>query len=159
MYLEAIHNIATFMNYYHDFNNLSFHFSGYNSDCDGTVVNEFSAAAFRFGHSLLRPVFRRVDANYKEKLPPVRLRDHFFKPAILYQENMVEDLMLGLLDTPMETLDNFITGEVTNHLFERKGAAFSGMDLVSLNMQRGMDFISVFIITAVQTILNCLKLL
>lgn len=100
-------------------------------------MNEFASAAFRFGHSLLQPVFRRVDPNYRQLEPPVRLRDHFFKPAILYRPNMIEEILLGLVDTPMQTLDNFITEEVTNHLFEKKEVLFSGMDLISLNMQRG----------------------
>lgn len=50
---------------------------------------------------------------------------------------MIDELILGLLDTPMETLDNFITEEVTNHLFEKKKVPYSGMDLISLNIQRG----------------------
>jgi len=39
----------------------------------------------------------------------------------------------------METLDQFVTHEVTNHLFEKKGVPFSGMDLISLNLQRARD--------------------
>lgn len=39
----------------------------------------------------------------------------------------------------VETLDNMITEEVTNHLFEDKKVPFSGMDLVSLNLQRARD--------------------
>lgn len=112
-------------------------FTDYDPSCDGTILNEFSAGAFRFGHSLLRPFFRRVDSSYKQLSPPVQLRDHFFKPEILYKPLMVDELILGLVDTPMETLDNFITEEVTNHLFEKKKAPFSGMDLISLNIQRG----------------------
>ena len=45
--------------------------------------------------------------------------------------------MRGLLATSMETLDQFITKEVTNHLFESKRSKFSGLDLASLNIQRG----------------------
>ena len=45
--------------------------------------------------------------------------------------------MRGLVNTPMENLDNFITSEVTKHLFEERGHPFSGLDLVSLNIQRG----------------------
>lgn len=45
--------------------------------------------------------------------------------------------MRGLVATPMETLDQFITGEVTNHLFEDRRIPFSGIDLIALNIQRG----------------------
>lgn len=45
--------------------------------------------------------------------------------------------MRGLVATPMETLDQFITGEVTNHLFEDRKIPFSGVDLIALNIQRG----------------------
>ena len=50
---------------------------------------------------------------------------------------MVDEIMRGLVNTPMENLDNFITSEVTKHLFEERGHPFSGLDLVSLNIQRG----------------------
>lgn len=64
---------------------------------------------------------------------------------------MIDELILGLLDTPMETLDNFITEEVTNHLFEKKKVPYSGMDLISLNIQRGrMTMFKFFISLLVQ---------
>ena len=37
------------------------------------------------------------------------------------------------------SLDPFVTNELTNHLFEDKNKAFSGMDLISLNIHRGRD--------------------
>lgn len=52
---------------------------------------------------------------------------------------MTEELMRGLASTPMETLDQFITGEVTNHLFEDRRIPFSGIDLIALNVQRARD--------------------
>ncbi|RZF47556.1 hypothetical protein LSTR_LSTR009092 [Laodelphax striatellus] len=115
------------------------YYDGYDDKCEATILNEFAAACFRFGHSLLRPHFRRVDHLHRPLEPPVRLRDHFFNPDIIFQTNIVDEIILGLLDTPMETLDNFITEEVTNHLFEKKAVPFSGMDLVSLNIQRARD--------------------
>lgn len=50
---------------------------------------------------------------------------------------MIDEIARGLVSTPMESLDQFITGEVTNHLFEDRRIPFSGVDLIALNIQRG----------------------
>lgn len=50
---------------------------------------------------------------------------------------MIDELIRGLITTPVETLDQFITGEITNHLFEDRRIPFSGIDLAALNIQRG----------------------
>lgn len=50
---------------------------------------------------------------------------------------MVDEMIRGLVATPMENLDRFITGEITNHLFEDRRIPHSGMDLPALNIQRG----------------------
>ncbi|CAG9786115.1 unnamed protein product [Diatraea saccharalis] len=99
-----------------------------------------SAAAFRIGHSLLRPHLPRLSHTYQPVEPPILLRDGFFKPDMfMTHPSMTDELMRGLSSTPMETLDQFITGEVTNHLFEDRRIPFSGVDLIALNIQRGRD--------------------
>lgn len=103
------------------------------------MVNEFASAAFRFGHSLLKPSLLRLDGNYNIREPVVRLRDTFFNPEVIYQQDMIDELLRGLATTPMETLDPFITNEVTNHLFEDKRMPYSGMDLAAINIQRGIS--------------------
>ncbi|KAK7573454.1 hypothetical protein V9T40_010645 [Parthenolecanium corni] len=53
--------------------------------------------------------------------------------------HIIDEISRGLLSTPVETLDQFITKEITNHLFEDKKIPFSGMDLPALNIQRARD--------------------
>ena len=80
-----------------------------------------------------------MGANYEDRKLTVKLRDVFMNPDIIYEVGMVDELLRGLLGTSMETLDQFITHEVTNHLFEERGKQFSGLDLAALNIQRGLS--------------------
>ncbi|CAH1969751.1 unnamed protein product [Acanthoscelides obtectus] len=115
------------------------YYKEYNPTCNPSIVNEFACAAFRIGHSLLRPHIPRLSHTYQIIEPPLLLRDGFFKTDIMMREHMVDEIARGLVSTPMETLDQFITGEVTNHLFEDRRIPFSGVDLISLNIQRARD--------------------
>lgn len=115
------------------------YYKDYNPSCSPIIFNEFAAAAFRIGHSLLRPHIPRLSIQHQPVDPPLLLRDGFFKMDIILQPGIVDEIIRGLVATPMETLDQFITGEVTNHLFEDRKIPFSGIDLIALNIQRGRD--------------------
>jgi len=114
------------------------YFEDYDAYCNPTILNEFGIA-FRFGHSLLKPSFERMDSIFAKKDPPVKLSEHFFNPDLLYQPGMIDEMIRGLTTVSMETLDQFMTDEVTNHLFEEKKKPFSGLDLAALNVQRARD--------------------
>ena len=115
------------------------YYKEYSPTCNPSVLNEFAAAAYRIGHSLLRPHLPRMDNNYQPIDPPILLRDGFFNPDMLYQQSMIDEMIRGLVATPMETMDQFITGEVTNHLFEVRKIPHSGIDLIALNVHRARD--------------------
>jgi peroxidase len=111
----------------------------YDSSCSATVYNEFAAAVFRFGHSLLRPHFTRLNKNFKEAEQPLKLRHSFFNSDMLFGANGMDNILRGLTNSHIEVLDSAITEEVTNHLFEERKKPFSGMDLIALNVQRARD--------------------
>ncbi|XP_034941467.1 uncharacterized protein [Chelonus insularis] len=115
------------------------YYKEYSPTCNPSILTEFATAAFRIGHSLLRPHIPRMDKNYRPIDPPILLRDGFFNVDMLYRQDMIDEIIRGLVSTPMETLDQFITGEVTNHLFENRKIPFSGVDLIALNVQRARD--------------------
>lgn len=63
-------------------------YKGYDPTVDPTVSNVFSTAAFRFGHTTVHPLVRRLDASFQEQpgLPPLPLQDAFFSPWRLLEE-------------------------------------------------------------------------
>ena len=75
----------------------------------------------------------------QDSISQSNFRDGFFNPDMLYQTKMIDEMMRGLVSTPMEFMDQFMSGEITNHLFEEKNIPKSGLDLAALNIQRGRD--------------------
>lgn len=67
------------------------------------------------------------------------MSDLIRRPFDLYRAGVFDEYLMGLMNQVAQAMDDSITQEVTNHLFKKDGNRF-GMDLVSLNMQRGREF-------------------
>ncbi|XP_046739892.1 uncharacterized protein LOC124407631 [Diprion similis] len=114
------------------------YYQGYDSTVNPNIANGFAAAAYRFGHSLVQHSFVRYDTNHRPIFNNVTIHDEFNNPVNLHTVGALDRLLLGLINQPSQRRDEFITEELTNHLFETPSFGF-GMDLASLNIQRGRD--------------------
>ncbi|EFX66695.1 hypothetical protein DAPPUDRAFT_14918, partial [Daphnia pulex] len=105
----------------------------YDKNLNPSVLNEFAAAAFRFGHTLIQGKHHGGDQGARNPVTPT-----LFQNAKIYTPGNLDKFLTGLASQPSQNAENFFTQEVTNHLFEEQGKGF-GLDLVSLNLQRGRD--------------------
>ncbi len=111
-------------------------YRGYNPRVNPQLSNEFSTAAFRFGHSLLGDDVEFLDANGRPIAEDMALSDAFFNPTV-FDEVSIESIIKYLASDPSSELDSKVVGSVRNFLFGPPGAG--GFDLASLNIQRGRD--------------------
>nr|WNS50032.1 peroxidase-like protein [Halisarca dujardinii] len=111
---------------------------GYDSSVDPSVPNSYAAAAFRYGHSLIRPEFARLDEKNRP-LPagPLNLLDSFFDPSQYNTSLGTDPVLRGLLAEAARRADEFLTPVLTTQLFA--SGSFDGRDLGALNINRGRD--------------------
>jgi peroxidase len=112
-------------------------YRGYNPRVDARIMNIFSTAAYRYGHSALSPTLLRLDARGNEiadgHLP---LRHAFFAPQEIISHG-IESVIRGLAGQKCQKIDPYLVDDVRNFLFGPPGSG--GFDLASLNIQRGRD--------------------
>ncbi|XP_022249457.1 peroxidase-like isoform X1 [Limulus polyphemus] len=113
------------------------YWNGYDPNVHMGVANSFQAAAFRFGHTHIQGMVRRYN-KFHEFVGEDPLRTLLRRPFIVYEPGKIDELIGGLINTPAQVYDPFITMEVTNHLFEEPPEPF-GHDLISFNIARGRE--------------------
>ena len=101
------------------------------------ILNVFATSAFRFGHSMVRPKFAMLDANYDPVAPDVPLIKAFFNNKLIQREG-IEPVLLGLLANESQSTSREIAAGLTKHLFQQPESEH-GFDLAALNIQRGRD--------------------
>ncbi|MBI3412133.1 MAG: peroxidase [Planctomycetes bacterium] len=111
-------------------------YAGYNPFVNPGIANEFSTAAFRVGHTMLGNDVEFLDNNGNEVRDALALSDAFFNPPVV-QQTGIDPILKYLASDKAEEVDTMVVDSVRNFLFGPPGAG--GLDLASLNIQRGRD--------------------
>ncbi|MEL6923645.1 MAG: peroxidase family protein [Bacteroidota bacterium] len=113
-------------------------YTGYDPSVDPTIMNVFSAAAFRLGHTLVNPQIIRL-TNEGDTLTQgsVGLRDAFFNPLIVVTGGGIDPYFKGMATQTQQNLDCKVIDDLRNFLFGAPGAG--GLDLAAININRGRE--------------------
>jgi len=113
------------------------HSTDYQDNFDPRINNEFAAAAFRFGHSMVAGRFSMKDGLGSAQ--SLNLSDVFFQPRVVRASaDSLDRLVRGLVSEEPRALDASFIDQLRNHLFETRPGR-GGLDLVAINIQRGRD--------------------
>jgi hypothetical protein len=110
-------------------------YRGYNAKVDPSIANEFSTAAFRL-HTLINDDVEFFGNDGRANRDEVALADAFFNPDLL-RETGIDGILKYSASTLAQEEDNQIVDGLRNFLFGAPGQG--GLDLASLNIQRGRD--------------------
>ncbi|KAF5308960.1 hypothetical protein FQR65_LT00042 [Abscondita terminalis] len=119
------------------------YYNGYNENIDASIANNFAAASFRFGHTLIPAIFKLLDNNSINE-EHVQMHKLLFNPYSLFEAKGLDRSLRGAINSSIEASDTFFNDEIKSHLFERSNhnctnKRHCGLDLVTLNIQRGRD--------------------
>ena len=115
-------------------------YQGYDDTVNAGIANEFSTAAYRFGHSTLPRFLQRLDENGEVIANGnLALENAFFDPGLLLNPDNggIETALRGLSSQVGQQIDPMIIDAVRSMLFGAPGSG--GLDPASLNIQRGRD--------------------
>lgn len=113
-------------------------YSGYKEQVEPRIFNEFSAAAFRLGHTLISGEVIRLDDDGQElKSGHISLKDAFFNPTVVNLAGGINPYLQGMASQVQQDFDCKIVDDVRNFLFGT--AEGQGLDLAAININRGRD--------------------
>ncbi|MEL7220462.1 MAG: peroxidase family protein, partial [Bacteroidota bacterium] len=113
-------------------------YEGYDPTVNAQLMNVFTAAAFRLGHTLLSSNIVRLDDN-GDVIPQgnMTLREAFFNPFAIQQTGGIDPFLRGIGVQVQQAFDSKVIDDIRNFLFGQPGAG--GLDLASININRGRE--------------------
>jgi hypothetical protein len=113
-------------------------YRGYNESMPPGIMNVFSAAAYRLGHTLVNDqIVRLTDEGETFEFGSIQIKDAFFQPSILLDEGGIDPIFIGMATQKQQQFDTEVVPTLRNFLFGPPGSG--GLDLVSLNLNRGRE--------------------
>ena len=113
-------------------------YRGYDATVNPGILNVFSTAAFRYGHTVINSTLLRMD-NDGSTVPEgnILLRDAFFNPHIIGLESGPDAFLKGMAHQVQQDFDCKMIDDLRNFLFGPPGAG--GLDLAAMNINRGRE--------------------
>jgi hypothetical protein len=113
-------------------------YTGYQSTTEPGIMNVFSAAAYRYGHTVINSTIVRMDNN-GNIIPEgnLLLRDAFFNPQVIAESQGIDPLLKGMATQVEQDFDCKMINDLRNFLFGAPGSG--GLDLASMNINRGRE--------------------
>ncbi|CAH1114445.1 unnamed protein product, partial [Psylliodes chrysocephalus] len=112
------------------------YYFGYDPKVNPSIINEFSTAAFRFGHSIVDGHLKIYKEGH-EMDQMISIPEVMFYPSQMRRSKFLDMILNTLTNEPIQAVDGSFSEAMTRYLF-RAGNAF-GIDLPSINIQRGRD--------------------
>lgn len=115
-------------------------YNGYRSTVKPDISNLFATAAYRLGHTMVTSEIWLRDNDCDDVGDgEVTLADAFFNPTLVETYD-IDPILKGLSMQLQQEVDVKIVDELRNFLFPVPGSpVLFGLDLASLNIQRGRD--------------------
>lgn len=111
-------------------------YTGYKPNVDPSIANFFSTVAFRFGHSMVPDKLTILESGRKpHEKSGMHLHEAFFDPTLITEVG-IEEFLLGASHQIAEAVDTQVVNSLQNELFR---SITGGVDLITLNIQRGRD--------------------
>ena len=113
-------------------------YNGYIYNVNPGIMNVFTAAAYRWGHTSANSVILRLNDQGKE-IPQghLLLRNAYFNPVTIITGSGIAPLLKGMAVKQQQSLDIKMVDDMRNFLFGNPGQG--GLDLAAINIARGRE--------------------